>query len=307
MAIFDIYSKRQKKINGDVPDVYIYDLIPTALRTQIVHIWHDTLGDQNQYVSMSTVRDVYTEIVNILRREYGVFSLKGPDEPYDDLKSFILNENQADRVLDAIELSFNAINICTRDRTYLGKPNPDKIANEAISELNTRFKEHGIGYEFIDGKIVRIDSQLIHSEVVKPALILLHEKDFTGPQEEFMKAYEHYRKGNAKEALNECLKSFESVMKVICGKRGWQYDPHATARTLIQICFDNSLIPLFWQQQYNSLRSLLESSVPTGRNNLGGHGQGATPISVPDYLVAYMLHMTASAIVFLVEANNKLV
>ena len=39
---------------------------------------------------------------------------------------------------------------------------------------------------------------------------------------------------------------------------------------------------------------MLESSIPTGRNKLSGHGQGTTPVSVPDYLVAYMLHMTAS-------------
>ena len=53
-------------------------------------------------------------------------------------------------------------------------------------------------------------------------------------------------------------------------------------------------------------RSMLESSVPTGRNKLSGHGQGSTPTTVPDYLVAYMLHMTASTIVFLAEAELSL-
>ena len=39
---------------------------------------------------------------------------------------------------------------------------------------------------------------------------------------------------------------------------------------------------------------------------LSGHGQGATPTTVPDHLVAYMLHTTASAIVFLAEAEKNL-
>ena len=68
----------------------------------------------------------------------------------------------------------------------------------------------------------------------------------------------------------------------------------------------NELIPPFWESHYSSLRSLLESSVPTGRNRLGGHGQGTIPTTVPDHIVAYMLHMTASAIVFLAEAERSL-
>ena len=45
MAIFDLFSKRQKKLRGEAPDVYSYDEIPNALRVQIVHIWQDVLGN----------------------------------------------------------------------------------------------------------------------------------------------------------------------------------------------------------------------------------------------------------------------
>ncbi|MNP72955.1 hypothetical protein D3C76_1696000 [compost metagenome] len=55
-----------------------------------------------------------------------------------------------------------------------------------------------------------------------------------------------------------------------------------------------------------SLKSMLESGIPTGRNNLGGHGQGSEIIEVPDYLVAYMLHMTASTLVFMINAEKNL-
>lgn len=80
-------------------------------------------------------------------------------------------------------------------------------------------------------------------------------------------------------------------MKAICDKHKWQYKSGDTAKNLIQICFDNNLIPSFWQAQFTSLRSMLESSIPTGRNKLSGHGQGTEPITIPNYLVAYMLQV----------------
>ena len=95
-------------------------------------------------------------------------------------------------------------------------------------------------------------------------------------------------------------------MKSICEKRNWDYDERAAASSLINVCLENNLIPSYWQSHYSALKSLLESSVPPARNRLGGHGQGSDIRSVPDYLVAYMLHMTASAIVFLIEAEKNL-
>ena len=158
----------------------------------------------------------------------------------------------------------------------------------------------------MDGKIVRIDSEYLHSEVTKPALRILHKKHYAGARQEFLSAHQHYRKGEAKEALNDCLKAFESVMKAICDKRRWTYRNDVTAKGLIDICLNKELIPSFWQSHYSALRSLLESGVPTGRNKLSGHGQGTAPVAVPDHLAAYMLHMTASAIVFLAEAEAQL-
>ena len=315
MAISDIFSKRQKKLRGETPDVYVYNELPDPLRVQIVYIWMDTLGNREQYrhyVYGDEVRKVYKAIVDILCREYGVFSLPGTREHYGDrnyieeLTNFFLQEREVEKVLDVVQLSFAVIDGLIRGRDYLGRPKTPERADAAIRELNHRFKEHGVGYQFINRKIIRTDSELIHSEIVKPALTLLNQEHYAGAQQEFLKAHEHYRTGNAKEALSECLKAFESVMKAICDKRGWSYGNKATATPLIQTCFDNGLVPSFWQSQYASLRSLLESGVPTGRNNLSGHGQGTNPVSVPTYLVAYMLHMTASAIVFLAEADANL-
>ena len=315
MAIFDLYSKRQKALRGEVPDVYTYDDLPKALRVQIVHIWKDTLGKYpgNYYSSRhaENVNSAYESIVDTLCREYGLFRLPTVEKYikrmyFNELTNYLLEVDEVEKQLDIIELSFRYIDKQTRDYCYLSRNNASEIADAAINELNSRFKEHGVGFQYLEGEIVRVDSELIHVEAVKPALLLLNEKNYKGAQQEFLSAYEHYRHYKHKESLNDCLKSFESTMKAICDKRKWQYKPNATAKALIQVCFDKGLVPPFWQQQLSSLRSLLESSIPTGRNNLSGHGQGSTPTVVPDYLVAYMLHITASTLVFLTTAEKNL-
>lgn len=51
---------------------------------------------------------------------------------------------------------------------------------------------------------------------------------------------------------------------------------------------------------------MLESGVPTARNRLGGHGQGAEIVQVPMHYVSFALHQTAAAIVFLATAERLL-
>ena len=315
MPIVDLFSKRQKRLRGEMPEVYSYDTLTETLRVQIIHIVLGAMGSQREYNSDlygaefdKSVIANYQLVVDTLRREYGVFLLaetEGHDDRtyLEELRDFLLRETDIEKSLDAVELSFRTIDQSTRDWNYLRRENASAIADDAIRELNGRFQEHGVGYRFENGQIVRVDSQLIHSEVVKPALTLLGERQYAGAQQEFLQAHEHYRAGKAKDALNECLKAFESVMKTICDRRGWTYGDGATAKGLIKVCFDNQIIPTFWQPHFSALRSLLENGIPTGRNKLSAHGQGAAPTTVPMHLVGYVLHMTAAAIVFLAESD----
>ena len=307
----DIFSKRQKRFRGEVPDVYVYDSLPDPLRQQICyildHAFDDCLQSQHPKLQWDKKQGHYEDIAKILRDEHGVRQLSEPDtnspglRHQKELENFLLENINVEKTIDAIEVSFRFLEEFIR-LVYSKNTSFEKVERK----LNFRFKEHGVGYQFTDKKIIRIDSELIHSEIVQPALKLLRQPHYEGAQDEFLKAHRHYQKGNTKEALNECLKAFESVMKIICRKRGWHHDSNATARRLIQACFDNGLIPTFWESHYSSLRSLLECSVPTARNRQGAHGQGPTPITVPNHIVAYMLHMTASAIVFLAEAERSL-
>ncbi|SOE91854.1 hypothetical protein SAMN05414139_04537 [Burkholderia sp. D7] len=173
---------------------------------------------------------------------------------------------------------------------------------DAIDELNERFREHGVGYQYESSEILRVDSEFIHAEAVKPALGLLRMDGFAGANDEFLEAHEHYRHGRNKESIGSALKAFESVLKGICKIKKWNVGPNETANPLIAVCFAKALFPAYLESQLGSLRTLLESGVPTVRNRLGGHGQGAEPVSVPDYMARYALNLTAANILLLMEA-----
>ena len=308
MKVFDIYSKRQKRPMGQLPDVYQYDDIPQPLRVQIVHIMNDAMGDH----SSSKTFEFFKLIYNILCREYGIFSLGDIRDSQNinyigSVKNFILQNKDINKIFDAVELSFRIIDTRYRNGQIISFTSPKITPDEAIEELNFRFREHGVGYQYESGEIIRVDSQIIHTEAVKPVLQLLSDPIFQGANEEFLKAHEHYRHGNYKECLNECLKAFESTMKIICNKQGWNFEPtEDTAKTLIKICFQNHLIPTYLQYQFSSLRQSLEGGIPTIRNKQAAHGQGSQPVNVPQYFAAYQLHLTASTILFLIEAEKSL-
>lgn len=151
-----------------------------------------------------------------------------------------------------------------------------------------------------------MDSEYVHAEVVKPALRLLNDARYSGAQEEFLKAHERFRKGETKDVLTECLKAIESVMRSVCLDHKWEIGRQDSVGKLIEVCFRNGLVPRYWQSQFAGLRSVLEAGVPTARNRHGGHGQGPVPTTVPKHIAAFVLHQTAAAIVFLVEAETAL-
>lgn len=314
MSIFKTFWHRQKEIRGDVPDVYSYDTMPDSLRIQIVQISEEHLGSHAEYFDRyfnghENVQKAYGTIVTTLRKEFGTFNLSNSrsndDNMQKELFDFILMEDDVDKVLSAVELICRILENMVVKYDYRYDNRAEEHAKGAIAEINARIKAAGLGYEY-DGEIIRIDAELVHTEAVKPALELLRERRYAGPDQEFRAAYEHYRKGKNKEAITEAAKAFESTMKVILAKRGWPHNTTDPANKLIAALYENKLIPDYWQNAMTGLRTLLESAIPTPRNKSSAHGQGVDMTTVPDHIVSYVLHMTAATIVFLVKAEQAL-
>ena len=299
MTVYELFSKRQKRLRNEMSDFFTYDKIPKALRVQIVHIIRDALGE-GDYAYYT-----YKEINETLCREFGLFELMPFQSYQESIFNYLLQCQECEKIIDIIELCFITINTIGYEYvqfTQSIKATPE----EAIQELNDRFKEHGIGYQFESNEIIKVDSQYLHSEIVKPALqILGKEERFKGANEEFLEAHEHYSHNRYKECLVAALKAFESVMKAICSKQGWQYNQNDSAKKLIEICFEKDLIPDYLQSHFAGLRAMLEGGVPTVRNKLGGHGQGTENIDVPESIASFALHITAANILLLVRSESE--
>ena len=149
-----------------------------------------------------------------------------------------------------------------------------------------------------------MDSQFLHAQAIKPALALLHDSGFSGPADEFMRAFDHHRKGESKDAIADALKAFESTMKAICDARKWARPSNATAKPLMDILFLQGLVPAEMESHFGALRSAMESGLPTLANRTSRHGQGAMPVEVPSHFAGYALHLVASNIVFLMECHK---
>jgi hypothetical protein len=307
MPIIDIFSKRQKRFSGELPEVLQYNNLPNEFRVQVILIIKDGLGIMKRKEDEPS--KVYKKLHDALCREYGMFVLDNiaNSGQYDTaVYKFLLHCEDIERCLDVIELSFRLINALGEVDDYKLEAEIHITSEEAINELNTRFLEYGIGYQFENDQLIRVDNKFMHSEVIKPILQVLNNKNYAGANEEFLSAYDHFRHGRYKECLNDCLKSFESTMKIICKKHNWPYDEKDTASKLIEICFQHNLIPSFLQTHFSSLKAGLESGVPTVRNKLSGHGQGTQRIDVPGYLTTYMINLTATSIILLTGAEEAL-
>jgi len=291
MSIFNLYSKQQPGQPLE-SSVYQHDNFPEQLRTQLLHIIDDLLSHGYRIMGQDVL---YPIIHKTLCREYGLQRLpynasygRGDREAVLD---FLLNEPEVNKCLDVLQVTFAILVQDQLDEqrgmpgfTYL-VPYAANLIDEAIYECNQRFKEQQVGFQFVGGQIVRIDSEFTHQELTLPALKLLAQDFLKCANEEFFTALDHHRNGRNKECLNECLKAFESTMKAICHKRKWQY-------------------PVFMDSHLTGLRTTLESGVPTARNKLGGHGQGVTPIKVSSEFAAYVLNLTASNIQFLAASER---
>lgn len=208
--------------------------------------------------------------------------------------------------LAAFTPSYSSIDDLNYTQFLLYRTKKRNLYKKSIDELNYRFHEHKVGYQYESSKMIRVDSRFTHSEVVQPALNMLSGSMYAGVNAEFLSAHNHYREKRYKECLNDCLKAIESCLKAICSKREWSYSETDTANNLISIVFKNRLIPDFMQSHFTGLRSTLESGVPPIRNRQSGHGQGSKETSVLEYIAAYALHLTASNLLLLAKADENM-
>lgn len=300
---FKFFSQRQR--GEEVPDVMQYDSLPVEFRNQLSFMLED--------IYKSGAADVVEFLVRGYCREKGIKKLSGYDIFYDPGKiHYALNKCidmfRCGELLDLIDYICAILYREVKQNSAVLNSYPGllKAIEEAYKELNERFKQHNLGYEVTNGQLVRIDNQVVHAQYVKPALQLLCDEEFAGAEDEYRKAFEARRAGNNKDAILNAGKCFESVLKTICEKKKYSFNPQKdTANTLLNILKTQGFFPEYMESHLNGLITTLQSGVPTVRNKVAGHGQGSEITDAPDCLVDYVLGLVAVNSVLLVKLYKE--
>ncbi len=303
MALLQLYSrrKRQAQVSGD--DVYNYDEIPEKIRVQVLSIARENIPDIDD--DYSPGGELISELCKIIAKEKGVFRLyRNSDNAFSEFVHWMMNESDLDYILDAIEILGRIFHVIEDDKYRFGKNNYD--ASEPIEEINARLKESSIGYQLIEGEIIRVDSEFLHQEAIVPALRITADAAFAAVNAEFRAAHAAFRTAEFETCIIECAKAFESTLKVIGKERGWGISQTDTAKKLLDAAYVAEFIPPHLQNEFTGIRTVLESSVPVIRNKSAAHGAGSQPRNVPEHLAAFQIQQTAAAILFLINHHKSL-
>ncbi len=298
MVILNLYSNRIKAEKANKNDVYIYDCFSKELKIQIFFIIRNLLETIYKYCSKDR-EDLWISIYYIVSKEWGKkFLDPNPLNFIDRFESYIVKkDNKYEHVLDRV-IGIRITILSKVDPNY--KFNNDKFLIGLIEELNKRFLYAGVGYQYENGEIIRIDHQYVHKEIVKPALEIIHNQAFEKVNEEYSNAHKHYRNQYIKDCIVACNRAFESLLKSICNECEWEYDPNNRASDLIKIIHKNGLFPVGMEKTIDSYIMTLKTGVPELRSHFGGHGSSSQSPSPSIYMAEYVLHLTATNIVFFI-------
>lgn len=308
MNVFDLFSKRQTDAaKSGTDDVYQYDAIPKHLRVQVAQIAVEAVGQVghrgDRMMRGDEENHLWFQIERTYLREKGLEGISRENFAGTRVLSFMRECSTADW-LDFLELIAVGINVMGSDQrgSERHRWNVSTSGQEAIDEINYRFRQAGVGYQLEDARLIRVDSHFMHSEVVKPAISLLSGQGFEGPKQEFLEAHQHYRAAEYRQAVAMAANAVESTFKAIFDRKGWDYQKGARISDLVKVARANALWPDYLDASFDQLIATLQSGLPRIRDNDASHGQGATPKNLPDYIAAYALHLAASKIVFITEA-----
>jgi hypothetical protein len=155
---FDTYSKR----NSLMTDVFTYDSISRKLRNQIYHIWNDFFY-KNRF-DETLIKQARERIFNIICSEEGVKSLYLTghfiNSHASQVDSYFESLEDTDKILDTIEIIFHEMLFVAQIHSEKYNQTPPIRYNFklCVSDLNKRFLENGVGYQYESGKVVKIST-----------------------------------------------------------------------------------------------------------------------------------------------------
>jgi hypothetical protein len=304
VAIRDLFSKRlRRKENSGATEVFFYDYLPEKFRVQLIYILRDSLGKPAEYGG-GLADECWHGLHESICREIGVFALGPSQVAFENCETWISNAEKIEHIFDLIEIAYQiSSEYLTQFPKYKLEDSHIKMGPSDFSaELNQRFLENSLGYQIENGQIIRVDSKIIHDQIIKPSLFLLFDTKFSQANKEFLVAHEHLKNKKYSDAIVSAQRAFESTLKSIAHEMGVNYDRGSRVTDLIKILRSNDLFPAYLGAGFDSYVSMIKTGLPEIRNNAGGHGLSPKDQAVEDFIANYAIQMSAINIILFVEA-----
>ena len=168
-------------------------------------------------------------------------------------------------------------------------------------EINAVFMNHSVPWVLCDGRLIKIDATQFEMDLERKAIEAMHElKDsdpkFQAAYEELLQACDFWGQGSLAAAISNAGKSYESVLKVICGlQRG-----NADKLTKAYLGTRSGVLPVTMTPE--GFREKVLMALPFIRNNTSSdHGAGATPTTISKPLAKLAINLAAALNTYLIE------
>lgn len=172
-------------------------------------------------------------------------------------------------------------------------------------EINKVFREHGIPWLLVDGRLVKIDPKQFEQDLKLKALNRMEVlKDacplYQGAYDELRKAIDFLGRGDYAEAVINAEKSYESVLKVILGS---EFETGA-ANGLTKRLLEAGKLPLPEGLKPEAFQSSVLMSLPVIRNKAAAHGSGATGCEMSGPMANLAVNLACALNTYLIQETT---
>jgi hypothetical protein len=163
------------------------------------------------------------------------------------------------------------------------------------TDLNRLLGEEDASWRLLDGQFVLLDAVFVHEQVVASTQQTLHSVRFEGAAQEMLAGQHDLADRDARGAVHNAGKSFESAMKAALGR-----EDHLAAKRLIDALLGEGFFDGLPEDLRSGFANQVMLALPWMRNHLGGHGQGREEQALPEPYARLALGLAAVVNEFIV-------
>lgn len=303
----DLFFERKKTEVGEWPEVLKADIFPKHVRRQCWLVWEPVYRDKEQSASY---------VVNMLCKKIGIHELNQSNKTTQrqrvfawELKHFLEFGLPYDldifSGLDSGEVEAKNINYILSGLELICQNLKHSYKKNEIEEINKFLRRGGIGYKFIEDKLISVVDDHLTETCLEPLVGILNQAPFLQARDFLYQAYDDLKNSESSEAfanvIDNATKALESLLKIIFKEQGKE-NTEGLSKLIENAKKEDLLLPIAEDKSSSLLSTKVMNAIkamPEKRNLKAGHGQLE---SNANYKIARLaLHHATSDMLYIAE------